>query len=43
MSHTEYWMFVIGATFILLVMLLPSGVAGAAVALWHKIKPAKTG
>ena len=42
MSHTEYWMFVIGATFIILVMVLPSGVAGAAVSLWHKIKPAKT-
>ena len=43
MSHTEYWMFVIGATFIILVMVLPNGVAGAAVSLWRKIKPAKTG
>ena len=43
MSHTQYWMFVIGGTFIILVMLLPTGVAGAAVNLWQKIKTAKTG
>ncbi|MBI5583030.1 MAG: branched-chain amino acid ABC transporter permease [Deltaproteobacteria bacterium] len=43
MSYTQYWMFVIGGTFILLVMVLPTGVAGAAVNLWQKLKTAKTG
>ena len=38
MGNTEYWMFVIGATLIILVLLLPNGVAGAAAALWTKIK-----
>jgi branched-chain amino acid transport system permease protein len=38
MSNTEYWMFVIGATLIALVLLLPDGVAGAAANLWAKIK-----
>lgn len=38
MGNTEYWMFVIGATLIILVLLLPNGVAGAATALWTKIK-----
>jgi len=40
MSYTQYWMFVIGGTFIVLVMVLPNGLAGAAVSLWQKIKPA---
>jgi branched-chain amino acid transport system permease protein len=39
MSYTQYWMFVIGGTFIILVMLLPTGVAGAAVNLWKKLQP----
>jgi branched-chain amino acid transport system permease protein len=43
MSYTQYWMFVIGATFIVLVMVLPAGVAGAAVNLWQKLKTAKAG
>jgi len=38
MGNTEYWMFVIGATLIILVLLLPNGVAGAAAALWTKMK-----
>ncbi|MBM4278620.1 MAG: branched-chain amino acid ABC transporter permease [Deltaproteobacteria bacterium] len=36
MGHTEYWMFVIGATLIVLVLLLPSGVAGAFSTLWRR-------
>jgi hypothetical protein len=36
-------MFVIGGTFIVLVMVLPTGVAGAVVNLWQKFKTAKTG
>ena len=42
MSYTQYWMFVIGGTFIVLVMVLPNGLAGAAVSLWQKIKPARS-
>ena len=42
MSYTQYWMFVIGGTFIVLVMVLPNGLAGAAVSLWEKIKPARS-
>ena len=38
MGNTEYWMFVIGATLIILVLLLPNGVAGAAGALWGKMR-----
>ena len=38
MGNTEYWMFVIGATLIILVLLLPSGVSGAAAALWTKMR-----
>lgn len=41
MSNTEYWMFVIGATLIALVLLLPDGVAGAVANLWAKIKKGK--
>ena len=41
MSNTEYWMFVIGATLIALVLLLPNGVAGAAASLWEKIRKGK--
>ena len=41
MSNTEYWMFVIGATLIALVLLLPNGVAGAVADLWAKIKKGK--
>ncbi len=36
MGNTIYWMFVIGATLIILVLLLPNGVAGAFQGLWHK-------
>jgi branched-chain amino acid transport system permease protein len=38
MGNTQYWMFVIGATLIILVLLLPNGVAGAVSSLWTKIK-----
>jgi branched-chain amino acid transport system permease protein len=38
MGNTEYWMFVIGATLIILVLLLPNGVSGAAAALWTRIR-----
>jgi branched-chain amino acid transport system permease protein len=38
MGNTQYWMFVIGATLIVLVMLLPNGVAGAIASLLAKIK-----
>jgi len=38
MGHTEYWMFVIGATLIILVLLLPDGIAGAFSTLWSKIR-----
>lgn len=38
MGHTQYWMFVIGGTLIILVLLLPHGVAGAILDLWVKIK-----
>ncbi|MBM4305436.1 MAG: branched-chain amino acid ABC transporter permease [Deltaproteobacteria bacterium] len=38
MGNTQYWMFVIGATLIVLVLLLPNGVAGAFSSLWRRIK-----
>jgi branched-chain amino acid transport system permease protein len=38
MGNTQYWMFVIGATLIVLVLILPNGVAGAVSSLWTKIK-----
>jgi branched-chain amino acid transport system permease protein len=38
MGNTQYWMFVIGATLIVLVLLLPNGVAGAIASLWAKLK-----
>jgi branched-chain amino acid transport system permease protein len=38
MGHTEYWMFVIGATLIVLVLLLPNGVAGAFAGLFARIR-----
>jgi len=41
MGNTQYWMFVIGATLIVLVMLLPNGVAGAFVSLFAKLKRRK--
>ena len=42
MGNTQYWMFVIGATLIVLVLLLPNGVAGAFVSLFAKLKKRKT-
>jgi branched-chain amino acid transport system permease protein len=42
MGNTQYWMFVIGATLIVLVLLLPNGVAGAVASLWAKMKKRKT-
>ncbi len=41
MGNTENWMFVIGATLIILVLLLPNGVSGGAAALWTKIRRGK--
>ena len=41
MSYTQYWMFIIGGTFIVLVMLLPTGVAGAAMSMYKRFKTAK--
>ena len=38
MGNTQYWMFVIGATLIILVLVLPNGVAGAVSSLWTKIR-----
>jgi branched-chain amino acid transport system permease protein len=38
MGNTQYWMFVIGGTLIVLVLILPNGVAGAFSSLWTKIK-----
>jgi branched-chain amino acid transport system permease protein len=37
MGNTQYWMFVIGATLIVLVLLLPNGVAGAFAGLFAKM------
>jgi branched-chain amino acid transport system permease protein len=41
MGNTQYWMFVIGATLIVLVLLLPNGVAGAIAVLLAKLKGKK--
>jgi len=41
MGNTQYWMFVIGATLIVLVLLLPNGVAGAVAGLLAKLKRKK--
>jgi len=38
MGNTQYWMFVIGGTLIVLVLLLPNGVAGAISNLWVSLK-----
>lgn len=38
MGNTQYWMFVIGGTLIVLVLLLPHGVSGAISDQWMKIK-----
>ncbi len=38
MGYTEYWMFIIGLTLIIIVMLLPHGVTGAVAGLWRRIK-----
>jgi len=38
MSYTQYWMFVIGLTFIILVLVLPEGIAGAVSQLWKRIR-----
>jgi branched-chain amino acid transport system permease protein len=37
MGNTQYWMFVIGATLIVLVLLLPNGIAGAFASLGAKL------
>ena len=41
MGNTQYWMFVIGATLIVLVLLLPNGVAGAITRLLARLKRKK--
>jgi branched-chain amino acid transport system permease protein len=38
MGYTQYWMFVVGGTLIILVLLLPNGIAGAISSLWSKVK-----
>jgi len=37
-SITQYWMFIIGATLIILVLLLPEGITGGFVRLFSRIK-----
>ena len=39
-SFTQYWMLIIGATLIILVLLLPEGIAGGFVKLFSKAKKA---
>lgn len=41
MGNTQYWMFVIGATLIVLVLLLPNGVAGALASIFGRIRRKK--
>ncbi len=36
-GHTEYWMFLVGATLIIIVLVLPGGVAGGLAILWNKL------
>jgi len=38
MGSTEYWMFIIGATLIILVLLLPTGIAGGVKSLTDIIR-----
>jgi len=38
MGSTEYWMFIIGATLIILVLVLPTGILGTALKFAHKIR-----
>jgi branched-chain amino acid transport system permease protein len=40
-SITQYWMFVIGATLIVLVLLLPEGITGGFVKLWARLKSSR--
>ncbi len=42
MSFTEYWMFIIGITLIILVLLLPTGIAGGIYMLITEIRKGKT-
>ncbi len=42
-SLTQYWMFVIGATLIILVLLLPEGIAGGFVRLFARSKKSEAG
>jgi len=37
-SVTQYWMFIIGATLIVLVLVLPEGVAGGVTKLYRKLR-----
>jgi branched-chain amino acid transport system permease protein len=39
-SFTQYWMFLIGATLIILVLVLPEGIAGGFVRLFSRFKKA---
>ncbi|MDA2919448.1 branched-chain amino acid ABC transporter permease [Desulfobacterota bacterium AH_259_B03_O07] len=41
MGFTEYWMGIIGVTLILLVLLLPTGLAGGVVTIFNKLKTRK--
>lgn len=42
-SLTQYWMFIIGATLIVLVLLLPEGISGGFVKLFKRMKPTVAG
>ncbi len=41
-AMTEYWMLIIGATLIFLVLALPGGVTGGLAALYNRLKPKRT-
>jgi len=41
MSLTQYWMLIIGATLIVIVLLLPGGLTGGMVSLYHRIRSAR--
>jgi branched-chain amino acid transport system permease protein len=42
-SMTQYWMFIIGITLVVLVLLLPEGISGGFVKLMKRLKPTEAG
>jgi len=42
-SMTQYWMFIIGTTLVVLVLLLPEGISGGFVKLMKRLKPTEAG